>query len=1017
MEIRRIACQVGRRLGRALFAPVFVLAALGAIPATAQPSLTITVVRSTTTEGDDGSPRKPWMPLVFRVSLSEASTRAVTVDYQDAGTGTATPGTDYRWAGLTETGPGTRPLVAGTLTIPAGRESAPLFWVLPTGDTLHEPDETVAVSLSNPTNATISVGTATGTIIDDDGPLVDYDSDDDGLIEIVNLVQLNAVRWDLDGDGDPGYSCTPGTFPTRLPTPACDALNRYNGAFPNRDPSPGGRMGCPSGTCTGYELGANSSSGVALDFDGYDTSTLNWDPVFGWEPIGGYVGHVPFSKDPPCDLAAEGYSATFRGNGHVISNLYIGGVWEENLGLFKAVGCSGVIDGVGLLDVNFNVATYNTSRVYGSGLVGLNFGTITDSYATGTLSVERASVFHGRAYGGMLVARNYGTVTGSHAGGVAAARDATVGGLIGLNFGTSSHNYAAVDVVGERGGAGGGLIALNQGTVIDSHATGAVTGGGGLVGANQGRIANSYATGPVTGYAYRVGQGTDVTAAGGLVGWIVDGAVADSYATGDVNGINAAGGLAAGLSNGTVANSHATGDVHCAASTNVSGFCGVGGLVGRSEHGTITGSHATGAVSGGYDSAGLHAGGLVGVVTTRFFSEPHFSVTASYATGTVSGGRAGGLVGALADGGHITASYATGAVSGSTAAGGLVGEYAAYSGAITASYATGAVSRSLGLSSAAVGGLVGGKDRALDEARVNITASFWDIETTGQSASFGSPAGAGKTSAQLRAPTSASGVFAGWDGLTIDGSGSRGDVWDFGTANQYPVLSFGNLTAHAQRASIAATVPSPLSWSTLDGATVDVALPAGYTYAGADTLAIGHFSLAGTAAGVTLSGAAIRMSDTVARLMLALPAGTGTNADGTLSVTVAAAGHSGSAPLTTSPIPVTVHCVDRPFTDEPLGAGIPIRAVHFDELRARIDLLRTARRLPTYEWTDRTLIPGVTPVRSRHMTELREAVEQVSAAAAGTPVAWTDPAIRPAAPIEALHVTELRHAVQRLECR
>ena len=40
------------------------------------------------------------------------------------------------------------------------------------------------VSLSNPTNATISVGTATGTIIDDDGPLVDYDNDDDGLIEM-----------------------------------------------------------------------------------------------------------------------------------------------------------------------------------------------------------------------------------------------------------------------------------------------------------------------------------------------------------------------------------------------------------------------------------------------------------------------------------------------------------------------------------------------------------------------------------------------------------------------------------------------------------------------------------------------------------------------------------------------------------------------------------------------------------------------------------------------------------------
>ena len=897
MEIRGIACRVGRRRGRALFAPIFVLATLGAIPALAQPSLTITVVRSTTAEGDDGSPLKPWMPLVFKVSLSEASTRTVTVDYQDAGTGTATPGTDYRWAGVTETGIGTRPVVAGTLTIPPGYESAPLFWVLPTGDALHEPDETVVVSLSNPTNATISVGTATGTIIDDDGPLVDYDRDDDGLIEIVNLVQLNAVRWDLDGDGDPGYSCAPGTFPTRLPTPACDALNRYNGAFPNRDPSAGGRMGCPSGTCTGYELGANSSSDVTLDFDGYDTSTLNWDPDFGWEPIGGHVRGVPFSKDPPCDLAADGYSATFRGNGHVISNLFIGGFLEQDLGLFEAVGCDGVIDGVGLLDVNFDVATYNTGHFYGSGLVGLNFGTITNSYATGTLSVEREDPRrHGRAYGGMLVARNYGTVTGSHAGGAAVAKSAPVGGLIGLNFGTSTNNYATVDVSGEGGGGGGGLIGFNYGDVIDSHATGAVTGGGGLVGGNHGRIANSHATGPVTAYTFGVGLGTGATAAGGLVGSIVDGTVTDSYATGDVNGINAAGGLAASLYRGTVTDSHATGDVYCAASTSISTICVVGGLVGEIEDGVVTASYATGAVS---SRAGLSlfAGGLVGTVRTFSFSEPNSRVAASYATGPVFGVVAGGLVGSLHGGSNITASYATGAVTAvrghtaSPAVGGLVGSYGAFSGGIVASYATGAVTAVPGtIPTPAVGGLVGAKDRFLADARVNITASFWDTETTGQSASYGSPASAGRTSAQLRAPTSASGVFAGWDDLTIDGSGSTVNVWSFGTGNQYPVLGFGKLAAHAQRASITATVPSPLGSDTLDGATVDVALPTGYTYAGADTLAIGHFSLATAPAGVTLRGAAIRMSDTLARLMLAFPAGAGVSADATLSVTVGGGG-------------------------------------------------------------------------------------------------------------------------------
>ena len=34
-------------------------------------------------------------------------------------------------------------------------------------------------------------------IVDDQ----DYDADDDGLIEVSSLSQLNAIRWDLDGDG------------------------------------------------------------------------------------------------------------------------------------------------------------------------------------------------------------------------------------------------------------------------------------------------------------------------------------------------------------------------------------------------------------------------------------------------------------------------------------------------------------------------------------------------------------------------------------------------------------------------------------------------------------------------------------------------------------------------------------------------------------------------------------------------------------------------------------------------
>ena len=46
---------------------------------------------------------------------------------------------------------------------------------------------------------------------------VDYDADDDGVIEVSSLAQLNAIRWDRDGDGsaaDTGYAAA---FPTPCP--------------------------------------------------------------------------------------------------------------------------------------------------------------------------------------------------------------------------------------------------------------------------------------------------------------------------------------------------------------------------------------------------------------------------------------------------------------------------------------------------------------------------------------------------------------------------------------------------------------------------------------------------------------------------------------------------------------------------------------------------------------------------------------------------------------------------------
>ena len=113
------------------------------------------------TEGDDGDPTN----LTFRATLSAASDRQVTVDYADAGTGTATSGTDYT------------AITGGTLTFPAGTTSQ-TFNVSVTGDTDVESNETVVATLGNPTIAgpsgtptpTIATATGTGTITDNDAP-------------------------------------------------------------------------------------------------------------------------------------------------------------------------------------------------------------------------------------------------------------------------------------------------------------------------------------------------------------------------------------------------------------------------------------------------------------------------------------------------------------------------------------------------------------------------------------------------------------------------------------------------------------------------------------------------------------------------------------------------------------------------------------------------------------------------------------------------------------------------------
>ncbi|MDE0360748.1 MAG: hypothetical protein OXI74_06225 [Rhodospirillaceae bacterium] len=170
-------------------------------------------------EGNTGT-----TPLTFTVTKSGDTNQVVTVDYADDDRGTATAGTDYTVA------------AAGTLTF-APNETSKTITVMVRGDDEPEPDETVVIALSSPSNATFprnqTTVMATGTIVDDDLKLlpikdvtVPEGDQADILLRLERPLQKDVlIGYSIDGTAtEEDYSLSlPGGLPLppqTIPVPA-----------------------------------------------------------------------------------------------------------------------------------------------------------------------------------------------------------------------------------------------------------------------------------------------------------------------------------------------------------------------------------------------------------------------------------------------------------------------------------------------------------------------------------------------------------------------------------------------------------------------------------------------------------------------------------------------------------------------------------------------------------------------------------------------------------------------------
>ncbi|MGF6961888.1 filamentous hemagglutinin N-terminal domain-containing protein [Paraburkholderia youngii] len=322
------------------------------------------------------------------------------------------------------------------------------------------------------------------------------------------------LRADASGIDNGGSVTSDGTIDWSKSTGIVSALYDMNGSY-----NPGTIVANSAWTAapysgliaqvTGYKLvnSVDDLQNIALDLGGAyalgkDLDASATDTSFAFSSLGN---------------ATTPFSGQFDGMGHVIDRFTQfdqSSTERPAMGLFGAIGPTGVVRNVGMTNARVVTNFYFPSGLPLGILAGENQGLITYAYTTGG---RGSGAFEGAVLGG-LVGYNDGLIERSWSSAFVGSAG-LLGGLVGGNGGTIVQSYATGPVSGGYHGSGGGLVGANGGTISQSYATGQVYGpfsAGGLALSNTGLIEQSFASGEVLGPSF---QGPDYGTYGGIVAY------------------------------------------------------------------------------------------------------------------------------------------------------------------------------------------------------------------------------------------------------------------------------------------------------------------------------------------------------------------------------------------------------------------------------------------------------------------------------------------------------------------